>query len=326
MDQNELLEPFLRLLEDVASPHAVRAIEASGVITELWDAFEQSGFLDALAPEMTGGAGLTLLEVEPLLRAVGRYCAPAPIGETMVARARLAEAGAEIPSGPIVLAPSNGLRTALVPLGGVAQHVLIECSESIRLMSLREVAATATGAHNSLASLMAWKDETSGVAIAAPACGLRAICAVLRASAIAGAADRVLEMTVAYANERVQFGKAIGKHQAVQQQLAVMAEETVAARIASQLGCASGFPPTLAAAAVAKEVASRAAVQIAEIAHAVHGAIGISEDLDLQLFTRRLHEWRLADGSESYWAGQIGALRISAPQSSSLDFVRAIAD
>ena len=74
-----------------------------------------------------------------------------------------------------------------------------------------------------------------------------------------------------------------------------MAEDAVAARIASQLGSAGAFPPALAAAATAKSVAGKAAARIAASAHAVHGAIGISEEHDLQLFTRRLHAWRLAE-------------------------------
>ena len=50
-----------------------------------------------------------------------------------------------------------------------------------------------------------------------------------------------------------------------------------------------------------------AATRVAATAHAVYGAIGISEEHDLQLFTRRLHEWRLADGSETYWNRLLGA-------------------
>ena len=83
--------------------------------------------------------------------------------------------------------------------------------------------------------------------------------------------------------------------------------------------------PALEAAAIAKQVASIAAVPVAEIAHAVHGAIGISEEYDLQLYTRRLHEWRLADGSEAYWAAQLGAARLAAANQSSVDFIRAAA-
>ena len=151
--------------------------------------------------------------------------------------------------------------------------------------------------------------------------GLRRAAAVLRAALIAGAADRLTTMTADYANERIQFGKPIGKQQALQQQLAVMAEDMVAARIAAHIGGAASFPPALAAAATAKSVASSAAARVAAIAHAVHGAIGISAEYDLQLYTRRLQAWRLADGSESYWNRLLGAERLAAP-SGSVDFVR----
>ena len=144
--------------------------------------------------------------------------------------------------------------------------------------------------------------------------------AVLHAAAIAGAADRLLAMTVAHANERVQFGKPVGRQQAVQQQLAVMAEETVAVRLAVELAASAGWPAA-SRAALAKIVASDAAPRIAAVAHAVHGAIGISAEHDLQLYTRRLHAWRAAEGSESVWARHLGA-RLIASGERPVDFVR----
>ena len=129
-------------------------------------------------------------------------------------------------------------------------------------------------------------------------------------------------MAVAHAAQRVQFGKPIGKQQALQQMLSVMAEDMVACRIAAQLGCGGGLDPSLIQAATAKITTSAAAPRLAASAHAVHGAIGIAEEFDLQLLTRRMHEWRLADGSESYWSRQLGAERLGA-SISSVDFVRA---
>jgi alkylation response protein AidB-like acyl-CoA dehydrogenase len=130
-------------------------------------------------------------------------------------------------------------------------------------------------------------------------------------------------MTVDYAGQRSQFGKPIGRQQAVQQQLAVMAEQAVMARMAARIGCAGGFPPDPAAAATAKLVSSMAANEVGSIAHAVFGAIGLSAELDLHLYTRRLIEWRLADGSEGYWARMLGGERIRGCLSS-LDALRAI--
>ena len=152
----------------------------------------------------------------------------------------------------------------------------------------------------------------------------RRIGAVTTAAAISGAADRVLAMTIDYANQRIQFGKPIAKQQAVQQQLALMAEQVVMARIAAQIGCSHGLAPPLEIVAIAKQGASRAAVQIAAIAHAVHGAIGISEAYDLCLYTRHLNEWRTAHGSEGYWAEQLGRARLASPTITTVDYIRGL--
>ncbi|MGN6496826.1 MAG: acyl-CoA dehydrogenase family protein [Tsuneonella sp.] len=145
--------------------------------------------------------------------------------------------------------------------------------------------------------------------------------AVLLAAAIAGAGDRLLAMSVAYAGERVQFGKPIGRQQALQQQLAVMAEDAVSVRLAVELACAQGWP-TAEGAAVAKTIASAAAPRMANTAHAVHGAIGISAEYDLQLYTRRLHAWRRQDGAESLWSARLGQALL-ADKAEAVDWVRA---
>ena len=319
MDFSDLLKPFDRMLDAVSSPSAVRAIEGGGPADAMWDAVAASGFLDAIVPEAAGGFGLPAAAVQPLWQALGRHAVPLPVGETMIARALLADAGGPIPDGPIVLAVAEAGQAVVPPGGLVARHALIEQGGKVGLVELTPGTAAPTGVVGSLAARISCASPTDG--FAAPAGGLRALGALLRAALIAGAADRLVSMTTHYANERVQFGKPIGRQQALQQQMAVMAEEAVAARIASQIGCVGAFPPPLVAVATAKSVASRAAATIAATAHAVHGAIGISADHDLQLFTRRLHEWRLADGSETYWNRLLGAARL-AKAGRSVDFVR----
>jgi acyl-CoA dehydrogenase len=328
---NELLEPFDRMLADAVPPEAVRRVDAGGDASAIWAAVAQSGFLDALVSEEADGFGLSLAEIEPLLRALGSRTVPVPVAETMVARALLATAGVERPDGPIVLATAarteSGWATAAVPLAGVAAHALVELGEGAAvLVDLDGDVVEATGVHGSRGGILRLPAEpTARARISVEEGALRAAAATLRAAAIAGAGDRLLDMTAAYANERVQFGKPIGRQQAIQQQLAVMAEHAIAARIAAQYGCARGLPVPQRAAAIAKTVASQAATPLATIAHAVHGAIGISEEYDLQLFTRRLHEWRLADGSEGYWAGLLGAARVKSNAETSIGFVRGAA-
>ncbi|MGO4399630.1 acyl-CoA dehydrogenase family protein [Achromobacter sp. PAB15] len=138
------------------------------------------------------------------------------------------------------------------------------------------------------------------------------LAAIAYAGLMAGAMDRVLAMTLDYANQRTQFGKAIGRFQAVQQQISVMAEHVWAARMAAQLAFQGrGGQPQALMAALGKARTSQAAPLVADIAHAVHGAIGITAEFDLQCYTRRLRDWRLAGGSESYWHARIGAAALS---------------
>lgn len=316
MDINELLEPFVRMLDAAASPAVVRAIEHGGSADALWDEIAQSGFLDALVAEEHGGAGLSLADIEPLIEAMGARAVPLPVAETMVARALLASASVAAPEGPIALVTSLAQP---VPCGLVAKAALVDCGDALMLCDMAQFSPAPTGVINSLAARISGTPE--GQTLPRPATGLRPAAAVVRAALIAGAAARLCDVTTAYASERVQFGKPIGRQQSLQQMLAVMAEDMIACRIAAQLGASHGLEVPVAAAATAKVTTSTAAPRIAASAHAVHGAIGISEEYDLQLFTRRLHEWRMADGSESYWSQILGEQRLAASVTS-VDWIR----
>lgn len=318
---NPLLEPFEHMLKAIATPEDVRAVERGGSATTMWQAIVESGFLDALVGEDQGGAGLSLADVHPLWQALGRHTVPLPVGETMIARRLLADAGAAIPDGPIALIAAGRAMDVVVPFGRTATHVLVETGDRLHLMETARAVLALTGVHGSTAAWLCCDGLAGSGVGASPMGGLRALGATLRAALISGAADRLTMMTASFANERVQFGKPIGRQQAMQQYLAVMAEDMVAARIASQIACAGAFPPVPNSVATAKSIASAAAARIAATAHAVHGAIGISSEYDLQLLTRRLYEWRLADGSETYWNRKLGAARLGLTMRS-VDFVR----
>lgn len=321
MDMNELLEPFARMLEAVATPAAVRAIEDGGPARAMWGEFVASGFLDALVPEEAGGAGLSLADVAPLWQALGRHAVPVPVADTMVARALLAAAGQAAPEGSIALATALAGGGTIVQFGRVADYVLIDRGDRLVLAGTSAAEIEPTGVHGDIAARLHWGPTPTGPELPRPENGLRPLAALVRAALIAGASARLLEMTVGYANDRVQFGKPIGRQQALQQNLAVMAEEVIAARIAVELASSGGLPLALVRAATAKSVTSTAAARIANTAHAVHGAIGISEEHDLQLFSRRLHAWRLAEGSEGYWNRVLGEARLASP-AGTVDWVR----
>jgi len=126
--------------------------------------------------------------------------------------------------------------------------------------------------------------------------------AVAKSVEIVGAAQQVLEMTVSYAKERIQFDRPIGSFQAVQHHCANMAIAVDSARyMAYQAAWAlsEGLPCDMEAAA-AKAWASDAYRQVAALGHQVHGAIGFTLDHDMQLYSRRAKAAEVAFGDADF--------------------------
>jgi len=136
--------------------------------------------------------------------------------------------------------------------------------------------------------------------------------ALARSGQIAGAISAALTLSVEYTRQRQQFGKPLAAFQAIQQQLAVLAEEAAAARAAASAAArAADRGDAKFEIASAKLRANIAAGQAASIAHQVHGAIGFTKEYELQKFTRRLWAWRSDYGNDRHWADEIGRLAAS---------------
>jgi hypothetical protein len=285
--------------------------------------------LELLSAEADGGAGLALAELFPVLLSFGHYTAPVPVAQTIVARA-LVGSQLVLPTGMVTLAQTfhraaNGtISCALTPYGMLADYVLTREGDGLLLLPCAAAKRAGTGVKNCLTATLTWLDDSSATRILQGGAMLPAFAAALHAALLSGAMNRVFEMTLQYCNDRVQFAKSLGKFQAVQHQLSVMAEHTAAASIAAEAAFqGTENAPSLLTAAMAKSRTSEAAVLVASIAHALHGAIGVTEEYDLQLLTRCLHEWRTAHGSEAYWNTVIGQ-QVLASELSLSDFVRSV--
>lgn len=131
-------------------------------------------------------------------------------------------------------------------------------------------------------------------------------------SLMAGAMGQALALSIEHVNTRQQFGRALGKFQAVQQSLAVMACEVraVEAAVAALAARLDAVQLDVAAAdfeiAAAKLRANRAVGVVTAVAHQVHGAIGFTEEYDLHRVTIPLMRWRSAHGNDAYWAQRLG--------------------
>lgn len=126
--------------------------------------------------------------------------------------------------------------------------------------------------------------------------------AALRCTQMVGALQEVLDMTVEYVKNRVQFGRPIGSFQAIQHYCANMATDVDGSRFITyqaiwRLG--EGLPSDLEVSS-AKAWVSDSAQRVAATAHQCHGAIGFTQEHDLQLFTRRLKAWEVSFGDGDY--------------------------
>ena len=328
MSTHELAEPFERLLADACAPAIVRAIESGADQAPLWARLEASGFVDTMVPESAGGAGLRLADAFPLFVVAGRHGMPLPLAQTMLVRALLAREGLTAPSGSITIAAQTRVASdgaivcAATPCGLVADWVVVALADGWRVLPVAYAERTPSGVHASLRADLRWHALPADAIVGSAPLESAEAGAAITAALLAGAMARVLEISVAFANDRVQFGKSIGKFQAIQHQLAVMAEHVAAARMAAEIGCAGAGPsPAPLRAALAKARTSEAAALVAPMAHAVHGAIGITAELDLQLYTRRLHEGRADYGAEGHWNRVVGRALIDSG-ASALDFMR----
>jgi alkylation response protein AidB-like acyl-CoA dehydrogenase len=325
-------EAIEAVLRDHCTPQAVRAIEAGGSPAALAAALEASGFYALLAPEEHGGAAAGWPEFHQVAALCGAYALPLPLPQTMAIRALLRSPQA-LPDGLVTFASSltrgadRSLQADGVAFGRTAAHVIGALEDALVLLPVAAARVQPTGVHGSLAASLHW-EAGAGTPLdtAVVPRQLRALAAAVHASLLAGAMKKIFDLTMAYANERVQFGKPIGKFQAIQHQLSVMAEHVAAANIAAEAAFHTQEDglPAFAACAAAKSRASEAAQLVASTAHAVHGAIGVTEEYDLQLYTRRLHDWRMAHGSESFWHRELGRLCVDSGEGLVTDFARQV--
>ncbi|MFI8325106.1 acyl-CoA dehydrogenase family protein [Streptomyces sp. NPDC085529] len=118
-------------------------------------------------------------------------------------------------------------------------------------------------------------------------------CTALAAEQV-GAAARCLELTVAYAGERVQFGRPIGSFQAVKHRLAdayVQVESARSAALGAAFAAADGVrgPELTRLAATAASVCSEAFSEVAGEMIQLHGGIGITWEHDAHRYFKRAH-------------------------------------
>ncbi|MET0755835.1 MAG: acyl-CoA dehydrogenase family protein [Pseudoxanthomonas sp.] len=116
-----------------------------------------------------------------------------------------------------------------------------------------------------------------------------------------GAMDRILAATIAYSRSRVQFGAPIGSFQALQHRMAEMLMHLEQARSMSYLATSRCIDPEAAvrgaALSAAKALMGQAARYIGQQAVQLHGGMGMTDELDVSHYFKRLLAFELRCGT-----------------------------
>ncbi len=347
MSDSIIVDTVTRVCQDLCEPGVINDAEEGKWPAALWDALEESGLTLTWVSDEIGGAGAEMADGFAVLKVAGAFATPVPLAETLLAGWLLAQAGMQVPSGPMAVAPVQAdARITLkgttlagtaraVPFARNAEHIAVLAHEAgpsspdseARVVVLVRAAACTIIPGTSLAGEPADDVSFDGVqpVTVEPAPeglnedALQAFGAAVRCAQMAGALQRILDQSVQYALEREQFGRPIGKFQAVQHALAELAGEAAAAGAAADAAAeavsADGALTTegwseaaLAEIATAKVRVGEAATKGAAIAHQAHGAMGFTYEHSLHHRTRRLWSWRDEFGNEAEWSIRLGQM------------------
>lgn len=325
--------------ENATSERTRRAMAGDGIDRELWTAFCQELALSGIGlPENSGGAGLGLVELAIVAEAAGAQVAALPMLGSLAQAAQAIAAGGDahqraewLPAliagekiagyfhDAALAADGNRLTggSRFVPHGVSA--VLFVVTDGQRMWIVRADAPGVTVTRQTTMDqtrplahvvLDGARGEPLPDAPAALAAAHRAAFITIAAEALGGA-QACLDRTVAYARERVQFGRPIGSFQAYKHRLADMMIEIEQARSAVYwAACAVDEQSEEAAIAVhaAKSFAADTFFRCAGDMIQLHGGIGFTWEHDAHLYFKRARALQTMLGSGNWHREQIATM------------------
>lgn len=329
-DQRAIKRTARELLASRYRPETVRELAADerGYTDSQWEELSALGWPGVIVPEEYGGLGLGAVELAVIHEEIGYALAPSPLLSTLSAALLVNAAGTpeqkqrwlpgladgalkgtvavwEPGSGPgldgaeldpsdghitgtkIAVSDAAGADLVILSAAGGRHFVVQAAADGLQITPQKPLDPTR--------KLYALKLEET------PAEQLEArdrervdhayatIFTALAAENV-GVAGRALEMAVAYAKDRKQFGRPVGSYQAVSHRCAQMLLEVEGARsLCYWAGWALDHDPqtALRAASMAKAYASDAGYRVAASALQVHGGIGFTWEHDLHFFLKR---------------------------------------
>jgi alkylation response protein AidB-like acyl-CoA dehydrogenase len=315
----------------------------------LWTKLAEQGFTGIITPEEFGGMGLGKVELILLMEEAGYALLPGPFFSTVAlagavieacasaeqkkkylariasgqARSTVAlvEAAGSWDPGSLQIATAGNKLTGtklfvtdaavadfMVVVAGDGVFVVDAKADGLRIepmkgMDLARKIYSVEFKHTPAEKLA----NTSGLASALDV-ATTALCAEM-----VGGMQRALELTVAYAKTRKQFGKPIGIFQAVQHLCADMYLEAESSRSATYYAAwalEENVPDAAASVSVAKMYSSDASRTVGNRGIQVHGGMGFTWENDLHLYYRRAKASETMLGDATFHRERIARLVI----------------
>ncbi len=316
-EHKELSATVRALLSAQGALAANRALlESRETRPSFWQEMADLGMLGVHLPEAHGGGGASLSELVVIVEELGRQVAPGPFLPTALASSVIARCGSPEQQAAYLPVLADGSVTAALGLGGSlardgrtldgdggivlggthADLLLLRAGDDVVIVrhdaqgltlgTSSDIDPSRRSAAVSASSVtVADNDVLTGATRRA-----HALARTLGAAEAAGVMAACTDMAVAYAQERVQFGRTIGTFQAVKHHCADLL-------VATQLATATVWDAARAAAdtldefeltaAMAAHLAFAPAVHNAQMNIQVHGGIGFTWEHDAHLFLRR---------------------------------------
>ncbi|HET6832195.1 MAG TPA: acyl-CoA dehydrogenase family protein [Solirubrobacterales bacterium] len=295
-EQAEIKETARQLLASRFKPEKVRELaEADRYEDGLWSEVAELGWPGIAIAEEHGGQGLGMVELVVLCEELGYACAPLPFLANAAAGIAIERAGsAEQASAHLAGIASGEARGAIGD-----ESVVIDAEGADVLVIFGSDGPRLVPAADAELEPLELIDRTrrysrliagEGEPLAGDAAAATDRMVVAVAAELVGLGQRALDMAVAYAKEREQFGRPIGAYQGVSHTCAKMLYDVEEARSLTYAAAwaADAEPASLPlAAAMAKARASEAAWEICKASIQVHGGIGFTWEHDLHFLLKR---------------------------------------
>ncbi|SFV12589.1 acyl-CoA dehydrogenase family protein [Pseudoduganella namucuonensis] len=308
-DQREFRQAMCNYLMNETTPELARELweTDSGRCPAMWSKFAEQGLTGLSVPEQYGGLGCGDVDWVLLAQDLGYYAVPDSLLATAYVAVGLLNALPEdaparaawlpgVVDGSVRIAVGHPVEP-LVADAHVADMLLLPHAGEVHAVPAAAVRLTLNPSIDPARRLyrVEWEpsaatrvaDAASGTALWAQALNRGALAA---AAQMLGLTQRMLDLAIDYSAQRKQFGKPIGSFQAVKHHLADVAVKAefarpVAFRAAHAL--AHAHPLSDAFVSHAKLAAGEAAWLAARKAIQVHGAMGYTWEMDLQMFMKR---------------------------------------